>query len=231
MASLPDIWTVDEVAEYLKTDTVTVSAELESGRLRGFLLGTEWRCTESDIRGYVEWLYGRRVGPSVTETAETDGRTEDFASIGKFVYRWPHKKDVNPTDSQEEYDPTYETTRHIGGRSYVFTVGFARREVGGQNRRRVTVWLNRSTPLVEFVGTDDYESTGRLASVIKQPDGRHLKRFQELPNEYREFETGPYDSLVRVRYASRGMAVVAREDDLETIVRHAMIRARWKKRV
>ncbi|MFH1559827.1 MAG: helix-turn-helix domain-containing protein [Chloroflexota bacterium] len=225
MNTLPRIWTAQEVAEYLKVSKEAVIKEFESGRLRGFLVGGEWRCTDDDLRNYV----GKGVELSPVREVPSEVGKGSFVPISPFEYRWPKKKSV-PEKAGEFYDEAYETTRYIGtgGRSLVFTVGFANRKIGGQLRRRVTVWLDKRRPLVEFAGGHDYDTSGILASVIKLPNNKQLRPTEPIPPEYGGFKTASYESVVRVAGASRNLAIVVHKSDLELMVRHAIIRARWK---
>jgi len=95
-------------------------------------------------------------------------------------------------------------------------------------RRRVIVWMDER-PLVEFAGGNDYESNGLLASVIKSPNNKQLTPYQHLPKEYKDFEVARYDSIIRGHFASKNMAVIVHKGDLRKMLKHAVIRATWKK--
>lgn len=225
--TLPRIWTAQEVAEYLKVGEEAVVKEFDSGELRGFRVGEEWRCTDSHLYSYV----GKGVELSLVRGITSEVGEGSFVPISPFVYRWPKKKSAPIEEAEEAYEEAYETTRDIGtgGRSLLFTVGFANREIGGELRRRVTVWLDKNRPLVEFAGCHDYDTSGILASVIKLPNNKQLRPTEPIPAEYTDFKTVIYESVVRVAGASRNLAIVVHKGDLESMVRHAIIRARWKK--
>jgi hypothetical protein len=89
-------------------------------------------------------------------------------------------------------------------------------------------WLTVS-PLVEFVGADDFEQSRLVASIIK-PDGfKHLRVDDDLPPEYTPFDTRPFNQIVTGPRAKTGMAVVCTIDDRRTTVRHALIRWQAKR--
>ena len=99
--------------------------------------------------------------------------------------------------------------------------------LGELEGRRIVVWMD-NWPLVEFAGGNDYESDGLLASVIKVKSGKQLRASENIPDAYKEFHVARYDSIVQGPYASRNMAIIVHKDDLETMLKHAIIRASWK---
>lgn len=50
---LDSVVTVKELAEFLKINPMTVKRALQSGKLKGFKIGNEWRIYREDIE---EWL-------------------------------------------------------------------------------------------------------------------------------------------------------------------------------
>ncbi len=50
---LDDVVTVKELADFLKINVETVKRALQSGKLKGFKVGNEWRMLREDI---VKWL-------------------------------------------------------------------------------------------------------------------------------------------------------------------------------
>lgn len=214
------VWTPDEIAEYLKVDRAIVLEEFENGNLVGFKIGSEWRCLETDLMTYVSrGKTGIRLSEAQTAKAPEVQRRGDFLRIASFNFRWPM--------GEEHFDEVYETTRQIDGRTFTFRIGFGDRPAAGRLRKRVVIWLG-NYPLVEFAGSDDYEFSGLLASVIKSRGGRQVLLRSSLPDEYEEFDVRSYNSIVRGPYASGNLAVVVHKNDLETMLRHAIIRAKWK---
>lgn len=220
-SDLPRILTPDEVADYLKVSSELVLKEFETGRLRGFKVGTEWRCTDTNLLEYTS----KNISTSVVirgETRKQDYEETAFVEVGPFDYQWPGGK--------EHYPNGYETTRTINGRTHEFKIGYTDRQAAGQMRRRVVVWID-NWPLVEFAGGNNYKSDGLLASVIKVEGGKQLRPSGKTPDEYKNFHIAKYDSIVQGPYANRNMAVIVSKDNLESMLRHAIIRATWKGRI
>lgn len=217
-SNLPKILTVEEIAEYLKTDKAIITREIEEGRLRGFKLGSEWRSTSNNLIEFINSSYTVSLANQENKPELKYNKT-DFVEIEPFDFQWPVDK--------EHFDTGYETTREINGRSYTFKIGFSNRQAAGQMRRRVVIWKD-NWPLVEFAAGNNYEVDGLLASVIKTKDGKQLRQSSRIPDEYRGFNIKRYDSIVQGPYASRNMAVVAKKDDFEAMLQHAIIRAQWK---
>lgn len=220
-SDLPQVLTPDEVADYLKVSPELVLKEFEVGRLRGFKVGSEWRCTDNNLLEYI----GKNTSTSVSirlEARKTEHEVTDFTEIGPFDYQWPLGK--------EHFENGYETTRSINKREYTFRIGFTDRQAAGQIRRRVIVWMD-NWPLVEFAGGNNYGLDGLLASVIKVEGGKQLRPTGKIPDEYKDFRIARYDSVVQGPYASRNMAIIVSKDDLESMLRHAIIRAEFKGRI
>jgi len=215
---LPKIMTIEEAADYFKISTDVIEKELEQGRLHGFKIGTEWRFTEANLVEFINRNHHSQLteqSSSLTPQYETAGFTE----IEPFDYKWP--------TTEEHFENGYETTRDINGRAHTFRIGFTDRQAAGQMRRRVVVWLD-NWPVVEFAAGNNYESDELLTSVIKVRGGKQLRPSGKIPEEYKDFRIARYDSVVQGPYASRNMAVIVSKDDLESMLRHAIIRANWK---
>ena len=217
---LPKIWTPEELAEYLRVDEQDVLQELEEGRLEGFIVGKQWRCSEQKLHEYISQVKNKTQPYQIQPIIPTEPEINTgFTEIGPFEYRWP--------TSVEHYRLGYETTRYINGQSYTFRIGFTERDAAGRLRSRVVVWIG-DRAIVEFAGGNNYESDGLLASVIKLPNGTQLQPNKKIPIEYSSFTVRRYDSVVQGPYASRNMAVIVYKDDLESMIGHASIRASWK---
>jgi hypothetical protein len=88
-------------------------------------------------------------------------------------------------------------------------------------------------PLVEFVAADDYEHTRELVAVIRGSDGgrRMYGPGDTLPAIYTErFRTEIYNERIIHPGAWNKLVVVAREDDDEAILNHALIQSRRRYR-
>jgi len=215
---LPRIMTIEEAADYFKIDKDVIVKELEQGYLRGFKIGAEWRFTEANL---AEFINRNHHSPSTEQLSSStlQYETTDFAEIGPFDYKWPV--------GEEHFESGYETARTINGREHTFKIGFTDRFAAGRIRRRIIVWIN-NWPLVEFAGGNGYETDGLLASVIKTQGGKQLRPSGKISEEYKNFRIARYDSIVQGPYASRNMAVIVQKDDLESMIRHAIIRATLK---
>jgi excisionase family DNA binding protein len=217
-SNLPRILTPEEVADYLKIDRNSVVKELEEGRLHGFKVGSDWRCTDTGLLDYINRNQAISIATEI-EKAKLKYEGTNFVEIGPFDYKWPK--------SEEHFEKGYESTIKIHGSTHTFKIGFTDREVAGRMRRKIVVWIN-SWPLVEFAAGNDFESDGLLASVIKIQGGRQLRPSAKIPEEYRGLNIARYDSIVRGAYASGNMAVIVHKDDLATMLHHAIVRAQWK---
>lgn len=50
------LWTVNEVAEFLRVQPTTVLRRLRSKAIRGFHLGNTWRIADADLQNYLQSL-------------------------------------------------------------------------------------------------------------------------------------------------------------------------------
>jgi hypothetical protein len=145
-------------------------------------------------------------------------------------YRWP-----NGRDRYKPYRVLMGTTRTEGA----VQIGLGetiRKNKWGRNRKYVVAFLSAGSPqqpLVEFVAADDYEQTRELVAVIRGSDGgrRMYGVGDPLPAVYTErFRTQIYSERVVHPGAWNKMVVVAREDDDEAILNHALIQSRRRYR-
>ena len=111
-----------------------------------------------------------------------------------------------------------------------------RKNKWGRDRKYVVAFLSAGgpqQPLVEFVAADDYEQTRELVAVIRGSDGarRMYSVGDALPAVYAErFRTETYNERVVYPGAWNKLVVVAREDDDEAILNHALIQSRRRHR-
>jgi hypothetical protein len=107
-----------------------------------------------------------------------------------------------------------------------------RKHKWGRDRKYVVAFLSGGSPqrpLAEFVAADDYEETSELVAVIRGSDGgrRMYGAGDALPRVYREaFRTQMYSDRVVYPGVWNKVVVVAREDDDETMLNHALIQGR-----
>jgi hypothetical protein len=145
-------------------------------------------------------------------------------------YRWPSGR-----DRYEPYRVFMGTTRAEGA----VQIGLGetiRKNKWGRDRKYVVAFLSAGSPqqpLVEFVAADDYEQTRELVAVIRGSDGarRMYGVGDALPAVYTErFRTQIYNERVVHPGAWNKLVVVAREDDDEAILNHALIQSRRRYR-
>jgi hypothetical protein len=145
-------------------------------------------------------------------------------------YRWPKQH-----DRYAPYRVFMGTTRAEGA----VQVGLGetrRKNAWGRDRKYVVAFLSSGSPqepLVEFVAADDYEQTRELVAVIRGSDGgrRMYGAGDALPAVYAErFRTQIYNERIIYPGAWNKVVVVAREDDHETMLNHALIQSRRRYR-
>lgn len=223
--SLPNIMNMKEVAEYFKVGEDIILAEIEAGRLKAFKVGSEWRISDEEILAYMGMqksiVQSDVASPAIVPPTESTG---GFKEIEPFDFKWPGEGGEGVT---EHYDKGYEATRKINGRHYTFTIGFGWREAAGQKRRRITIWIGNRA-IVEFAGSNNYDKDKLVASVIRLPNNKQLSPRGEIPKEYHDFKIARYDSIVQGTRASKNLAVVVNDNNLDVMLRHAIIRAVWK---
>jgi hypothetical protein len=145
-------------------------------------------------------------------------------------YRWPKRR-----DRYELYHVFMGKTRAEAA-VQVGLGATTRNNAWGRDRKYIVAFLSGGSPqepLVEFVATDDYEHTGELVAVIRGSDGarRMYGTGDALPTIYTErFRTQIYNERITHPGAWNKAAVVAREDDHETMLNHALIQSRRRYR-
>jgi hypothetical protein len=145
-------------------------------------------------------------------------------------YRWPQGR-----DRYSPYRVFIGTTRAEGA----VQIGLGetiRKNRWGRDRKYVVAFLSSGAPqqpLVEFLAADDYDKTHELVAVIRGSDGgrRMYGADDPLPAVYKErFRTQLYNERVIFAGVWNKLAVVAREDDHEAILNHALIQSRRRYR-
>jgi hypothetical protein len=158
---------------------------------------------------------------------------EDWRLVGERdgeSYRWP-----NGRDRYSPYRVFMGTTRGEGA----VQIGLGetvRENRWGRDRKYVVAFLSGGSPqqpLVEFVAADDYEHTRELVAVIRGSDGgrRMYGAGDPLPTPYTDrFRTQIYNERVVYPGVWNKVVVVAREDDNQAILDHALIQSRRRYR-
>ena len=141
-------------------------------------------------------------------------RVDSSVAIGPFSYRWP--------DSTEMFDGGWTAQVTVDGRTREVRVGVNHRDVFGGARRHVVVFVDRH-PVVEGAGTDDYDESRTLVSMVRV-DRHDVFDHASLPPGYEGMDVVRHRDVVSGRGARRGLAVRLREDDIEGWARHALLR-------
>jgi hypothetical protein len=176
-------------------------------------------------------------GASDAAATRTGGGPLDLPEDWRLVreregesYGWPSGR-----DRYKPYRVFIGTTRAEGA----VQIGLGetiRKNKWGRDRKYVVAFLSAGSPqqpLVEFVAADDYEQTSELVAVIRGSDGgrRMYGVGDALPTVYAErFRTQIYSERVVHPGAWNKIVVVAREDDDEAILNHALIQSRRRYR-
>ncbi len=206
----------------------------------------------------VQHVPDRELGPLLTQLSEagfenpvinqTDGGSDKGAAAARArpvdlpedwrvvreregeSYRWPQGP-----DRYKPYRVFMGTTRAEGA----VQIGLGetiRKNKWGRDRKYVVAFLSGGSPqqpLVEFVAADDYEQTRELVAVIRGSDGgrRMYGAGDDLPAVYMErFRTQIYNDRVVHPGAWNKLVVVAREDDDEAMLNHALTQSRRRYR-
>jgi hypothetical protein len=176
-------------------------------------------------------------GASAMAASVARGRPAELPDDWRLVrerdsesYRWPKRRD--------RYAPyrVFMGTTRVEGAVQVALGETIRKNAWGRDRKYVVAFLSSGSPqepLVEFVATDDYEQTGELVAVVRGSDGgrRMYGAGDALPAVYTErFRTQIYNERIAYPGAWNKVVVVAREDDNETMLNHALIQSRRRYR-
>jgi len=141
-------------------------------------------------------------------------------------YQWPEER-----ERYSRYRVFIGATRAEGA----VQIGLGetiRKNKWGRDRKYVVAFLSSGSPqrpLAEFVAADDYEETRELVAVIRGSDGgrRMYGAGDALPRVYTErFRTQMYSERVVHPGVWNKVVVVAREDDDEAMLNHALIQSR-----
>jgi len=165
--------------------------------------------------------------------ASARGPRSDLAEGWRLVreregesYQWPEER-----ERYLRYRVFMGTTRAEGA-VHIGLGETVRKNKWGRDRKYVVAFLSSGSPhrpLAEFVAADDYEETRELVAVIRGSDGgrRMYSAGDALPRAYKErFRTQMYSERVVYPGVWNKVVVVAREDDDETMLNHALIQGR-----
>jgi hypothetical protein len=141
-------------------------------------------------------------------------------------YQWPEER-----ERYFSYRVFIGTTRAEGA-VHIGLGETLRKNKWGRDRKYVVAFRSSGSPqqpLAEFAAADDYEETRELVAVIRGSDGgrRMYGAGDPLPDVYKErFRTEIYSERVVYPGVWNKVVVVAREDDEEAMLNHALIQGR-----
>lgn len=206
------VLTPEQVAEYLKVPTQAVLDEIAMNNLPAMRVGNGkfLRVTEFDLANYMSRAKDGDVAPR---------SPRQWQQGIAFEHIWPD-------GLKENYDATFEGTAADGSRNRYVKIGFTVRRSAGMDRRRAVIFVD-GYPTVEFIGANDFESSKMMASVVKDVSRRQVPVGGRLPPEYSAMNTAKFSEYVKGPRASTNTAVICSADDLETMVKHALIRTRY----
>jgi hypothetical protein len=85
-------------------------------------------------------------------------------------------------------------------------------------------------PSVEFVAaTDVVGPDDQMVSIIRDRNGKQVPIGATIPAEYLEMTVEPYRAVVIGPGATNGSAIICNANDIESMVKHALIRYRFRK--
>ena len=166
--------------------------------------------------------------PAAVGDADLPAAWTPVRELESQSYRWPQEK--------EEYLRYHvfagDTTTN--GRVHIALGEAKRAQTWGRDRKYLIAFLTSGSPqvpLVEFLAADDYEKSHELLAIIRGSGGERGKKMygpdDPLPASYVE---GFHIEVCRDRIVYPGsynkMAVIAHEDDSDTMLNHALLQAR-----
>jgi excisionase family DNA binding protein len=224
-----NVFTIEEVSQHLRVPEDAIRQEIAKGRLRVLDVAGFIRVRESDLNAYLGSHVGKDEAKTVLTAAvsELDGQNQSSSQLKTapdFAYTWPAKKGAKKP--VEQFTGVREGVGSYRGKEYHVKMGFTYRHSAGKRRRRSLVLVDRYAT-VEFVAADE-KTTGKMASIIRDRNGKQLPVGATLPPEYQGLPVAPYSEVVVGAGASNGLAVVCESNDIGTMIRHALIRYRFR---
>jgi excisionase family DNA binding protein len=222
MAEIPTVYTIDEAAQLLKVDAQAIVDEINAGHLEGFRIGGQWRTTDKSIAEFISRGGSRGQSKQADRGGIFPGMTTALKKADTFSYKWPD-------GTIEEYPEAYEGMVKTDSAQIQAKIGIGERAAAGKMRKRVVVFLD-GRPTVEFAGADDFDKSGLVASVITLRNRKRLKAGQRVPDEYSSFQLVRYNTIITGPRAMSVMGVLTKINDLDTMISHALIRAKFRDR-
>lgn len=222
------VYTIEEISQHLRVPPDAILKEVGSGRLRAVRLGEHLRICESDFNSFLRSDFEAADGNPLTAAVVGSGiktpQALEVSPTEPFDHTWPARKGAARTT--EHFMEAREGIVSDRGRERHVKLGFTSRKSAGKLRRRCLVLVDRY-PTVEFVAADE-KPNGRMASIIKNRNGKQLPIGATLPPEYKDLPVEPYNELIKGPRASSGLAVVCDSRDFASMIEHALIRYRFR---
>jgi excisionase family DNA binding protein len=221
---MENIYTVEEVSKHLKVPVEIIQQEIERGNLEALDVAGHVRISEYALTEYKKAIIAKPSQKTAAKksSANIDANWLKLQPAKNFVHRWPDNK-------IEEYKDVLEGSATYDRRQYNVKLGWTVRKSGGEERQRWLVIIDRY-PTVEFVKCNKKEA-GEMecaASIIRDKKGKQVPALTTVPPEYKDFSVAIYSSKVKGPGTSNGQAVICATNDFETMVRHALIRTRYR---
>jgi hypothetical protein len=136
-----------------------------------------------------------------------------------YQFRWP---------ADTEYYPSSVLYRAIADDGeHEIRIGFGGRNAYGRERPRIIVWID-NYPQAEFVGADDFDTSGEVLSEIVVPSNgsNRICRYpgEPIPERYMMFNTVGLPIRIQARGVHGAWAVVANIADHKTMATVAALR-------
>ncbi|MEM2352494.1 MAG: hypothetical protein QXT26_08820, partial [Thermoproteota archaeon] len=107
-------------------------------------------------------------------------------------------------------------------------IGFTDRVAFGKVRKRVIVFVD-DHPEAEFAEADDYDQTGHLVAMIRNPDGKFMD-INKVHSEYIGLPVVEHSKCIDKSLGGRvgTAALVVTGEDHKIMIRHALIQSKWR---
>jgi excisionase family DNA binding protein len=218
-----NVFTIEEVSQSLRVPEDAVRKEIASGRLPAWDIGGYIRIPESGLASLQK--RGTNVLTAVSEPETPSANSLELRLAADFIHTWPAKQGA--TKPIEQFTNAREGVVLFLGKEHHLKLGFTVRRSAGKRRRRSLVLVDRY-PTVEFVAADEKPS-GKMASIIRDRNGKQLPVGATIPPEYQALPVGPYSDVVVGPGASTGLAVICDAEDFDTMLKHAFIRYQFRR--
>ena len=221
---MENIYTLEEVSKRLKVPLEALEQEIEKGHLQALDVAGHVRISEIALAEYKKAVTTKpkqRAGSKMPEL-KSDCSWLNLKPAANFIHRWPDTK-------VEEYKDVQEGVATSNGRQYHVKLGWTTRRSAGEERRRWLILIDRY-PTVEFVkcNKDGVKGTEFAASIIRDRKGKQVPALTTVPPEYKDFPVAVYSEKVKGPGTANGQAVVCATNDFETMIRHALIRTKYR---